>query len=163
MRNQSIARAQNVWGTDTVPSFLEVLSVITTKGTPGWVGNTVVVYIGTLEPYGTEGVTISIRTWIRAGTPAGMLMNNLAGVTADGGDDQDTATVRVRGGGEEDEDEGPPPAPTPTPEVVAVSMLPETGGRPSLSPSFPGLSLVTMVAVLVLLALLRREGRHSDN
>ena len=54
------------------------------------------------------------------------------------------------------------PKPTLTPEVVAISMLPETGGRPGLLPSFPGLSLMTMTAVLVLLALLKREGRHSD-
>lgn len=97
VRNQGIAQAQNVWVTDTVPGFLEILDVIVTPPRPSSIlpGNIVVVDIATLAPYGTEVVTIIIRTRVRPGTPAGTLMDNWAVVTCDGGEDQDDATVQV--------------------------------------------------------------------
>jgi hypothetical protein len=135
-------------------------------------GNIVVVDIGTLDPYGTEVVTIIIRTRVRPGTPAGTLIDNWAVVTCDGGDDQDNARVQVPG--EEDEDEGPPPpappptpfptapvTPTPTPEVLVVAILPETGGHPGPLLSLVGLSIITSTAVLLLLTLPRREDKHN--
>jgi len=174
VRNQGIAQAQNVWVTDTVPNFLTVLAVTTTKGTvQPIVNNTVVVYVGTLEPYGTEVVTITIRTRVRAGTPPGTLMNNLAVVTCDGGDDRDEAPVRVP---EEPTPEppGPPPpaptptptvpvTPTPTPEVVTVAILPETGAGPSLLPALVGLSIMIGWASLLFLIWPRREDRHGGS
>jgi uncharacterized repeat protein (TIGR01451 family) len=179
VRNQGIALAQNVWVTDVVPAFLEVLSVTTTPtGTVQSIANnTVVVYIGTLEPYGAEVVTITIRTRVRSGTPAGILMNNSAVVTCDGGDDQGDATVQVPGGDDEDdEDDGPPPptptptpfptapvTPTPTPEVLTVAILPETGGHPGLLSAFVGLSIMIGAASLLLLNLPRREDKHSGD
>ena len=176
VRNQGIAQAQNVWVTDTVPAFLDAFAATTTKGTvQPIVNNTVVVYIGTLEPHGAEVVTITIRTRVRSGTPAGTLMNNLAVVTADGGDDQDDAPVRVPRDGGDDDDGPPPPAPTPTPaptalvtptptpEILTVAILPETGGHPGLLSALVGLSIMTGFASLLLLALSRREGKHSDD
>lgn len=97
VRNQGIAQAQNVRVTDTVPGFLEILDVIVTPSRPSSIlpGNVVVVDIGTLDPYGTEVVTIIITARVRPGTPAGTLMDNWAVVTCDGGEDQDDATVQV--------------------------------------------------------------------
>ncbi|MFB0538215.1 MAG: hypothetical protein ACETWR_24910, partial [Anaerolineae bacterium] len=180
VRNQGIAQAQNVWVSDTVPGFLEILDVIVTPWRPSSIlpGNIVVVDIGTLDAYGTEVVTIIIRTRVLPGTPAGTLVKNLAVVTCDGGEDQDDATVQVpRKQKKKEEDDGPPPpeptptpsptvpmTPTPTPEIVTVALLPETGGHPGLLPSLLGLSIIAGTAVLALVALLQREGkrRHSD-
>jgi uncharacterized repeat protein (TIGR01451 family) len=177
-RNQGIAQAQNVWVTDTVPAFLDAFAATTTKGTvQPIVSNTVVVYIGTLEPYGAEVVTITIRTRVRSGTPDGALINNLATLTADGGDDQDDATVRVPDeDDDDDDDEGPPPpaptatpipaalvTPTPTPEILTVAILPETGGHPSLLSAFVRLSVMIGLASLLLLTLPRREDNHSND
>ncbi len=174
VRNQGIALAHNVWVTDTVPTFLEVLAATTTKGVVQSIAdNTVVVYIGTLGPYGTEVVTVTIRTRIRSGTPPGTQMTNQAVVSCDGGGyARDTASVEVPG--EEGGGEGPPPpaptatppivpvTPTPTLEVVTVAVLPETGGHPSPLLSLIGLFIVASSAVLVLLTLLQGEGRHGD-
>jgi uncharacterized repeat protein (TIGR01451 family) len=181
--NTGNVNATGVTVRDDIANYLDILSVAYTKGTlvsPPPAG-LVVVDIGTLAP--GELVSITIRTQVNDNAaPPPVNIINEANLEFAQGVPRDSERVVVRvpggegGGDDDDDDDGPPPpAPTPTPfvtvpvtstptpEVVAVSMLPETGGRPSLLPSFPGLSLITMIAVLVLLALLRREGRQSDN
>ena len=112
---------------------------------------------------------------MRPGTPDGAVIDNLATLAADGGDDQDDATVRVPDEDDDDDDEGsPPPAPTatpipaapvtptPTPEILTVAILPETGGHPSLLSAFVGLSVMIGLASLLLLTLPRREDNRSN-
>jgi uncharacterized repeat protein (TIGR01451 family) len=182
--NTGNVNATGVTVRDDIANYLDILSVAYTKGTlvsPPPAG-LVVVDIGTLAP--GELVSITIRTQVNDNAaPPPVNIINEANLEFEQGvpRDSERVVVRVPGGGggggdDDDDDDGPPPpAPTPTPfatvpvtstptpEVMAVSTLPETGGRPSLLPSFPGLSLITMIAVLVLLVLLRREGRKSDN
>jgi uncharacterized repeat protein (TIGR01451 family) len=178
--NTGSINATGVTVRDDIANYLDILSVVTTKGTPTITGQTVVVDIGTLAPGELVSITIRTRVNSNAAPPPVNIVND-AHLTFSQGDPRDSERVVVRvpgggGGGDDgDDDDGPPPPaptptpfatvpviPTPTPEVVAVSMLPETGGRPSLLPSLPGLSLITVIAVLLLLALLKREGKHSD-
>jgi|GEM_PF-1047675 len=102
--NRGTAAANNVVMEDTLPEFLAILSVRTTAGIPSVRGQTVTVRIGTLEP--GKCVTITIDAQVRANTPPGTAITNIAVVRYDG---------KIS--------EGRFPAPTPTP----VPLLPETG------------------------------------
>ena len=80
---------ENVVLRDTIPDFLEIIAVNTTKGTTAVNGQTVTVDIGTLEP--NETVTITIQVRIRDSAQDGDTAINVAEVTV--GPDGSTVTV----------------------------------------------------------------------
>lgn len=182
--NGGATDASGVVVTDVIPAYLSIRTVTTTKGTVQTiVGNTVVVEIGTIAGNNSEVVVITIVTEVRAGTPAGTVMENQASLTFSEGDPRQSNPVYVEVPGEapapkpkrpkqEGPEPGPPapppatpatPTPTPPVEVVTVAMLPETGGLPGLSSVFAGLSIMIGVVSLLLLSLPRRKDRRGGD
>ncbi|MBC7225867.1 MAG: DUF11 domain-containing protein [Thermoflexales bacterium] len=123
---------------DTLPAFLQVLAVRSTRGIPAISGQTVRVAVGTLELGGQVIVTIEARA--RADVPAGTAVENIAVASYDGG--------RSTG-----------PFPLPTPDRPICPLVPEAG-RPSISQGwmFGSFFLAGAALLAVGLAVRRRKG-----
>lgn len=123
VRNTGTQSASHLVVEDTLPSFLQILAVRSTRGIPAISGQTVRVSVGTLEPGGQVAITIEARA--RADVPAGTAVENVAVASYDGG----------RSTGQ---------FPQPTPERPICPLVPETGQTSST---------IWVVALLILMAL----------
>ena len=130
--NRGAGVATNVVMEDTLPDFLVVLGVQTTAGIPTVHGQTVTVRIGTMKP--GECVTVTIDAQVRADTPSGTAITNIAVVRYDGGTS-----------------EGRFPTPTPTP----LPPLPEAG-RPDRGSTSVWLFLLGLLALTAGMCFRRR-------
>ena len=131
--NQGAGVATNVVMEDTLPDFLVILGVQTTAGIPSVHGQTVTVRIGTMKP--GECITVTIDAQVRADTPPGTAIVNIAVVRHDGGIS-----------------EGRFPTPTPTP----LPPLPEAG-RPERGSMAPVWLILLGLLALAAGVYLRRE------
>jgi MYXO-CTERM domain-containing protein len=151
--NQGAAMAKNVVVTDSLPEFLDIIDVTTTRGVAEVAGQTVVVSIGSVAP--GEVITIHIRARVNevAQPPAGR--NSATLTTSSSGDDPTNNTATVEFG-------ILPSCTTPTPQlayllpVAAPQRLPNTGSDTGQSGSLTSLLLLSLL-VLAAGALLRRR------
>jgi len=121
---------------DTLPAYLQILTVRSTRGIPAISGQTVRVSVGTLEPGGQ--VTITIEARARADVPAGTAVENVAVASYDGG----------RSTGQ---------FPQPTPERPICPLVPETGQTSSTIRVAVLLILMALVSLAIGIATQRRE------
>lgn len=137
VRNTGAQPASRLVVEDTLPAFLQILAVRSTRGIPAISGQTVRVSVGTLEPGGEVTVTIEARA--RADVPAGTAVENVAVVSYDGG--QSTA-----------------PFPRPTPDRPICPLVPEAGGT-THSPTWAWTWVLILpgVTLLVLGLAIRRK------
>jgi len=105
--NGGNALASNVIVTDVLESFLDPVSVATTKGTATTTGRTLVINIGTVAPNNSETVVITIITRVNDTAVPPTEIHNVADLTYDGGRrTSEVVVITVPG-----------PTPTPTPGV----------------------------------------------
>lgn len=135
VRNTGTQPVSHLVVEDTLPAFLQILAVRSTRGIPAISGQTVRVSVGTLEPGGQ--VTITIEARARADVPAGTAVVNVAVASYDGG--------RSTG-----------PFPQPTPERPICPLAPEAGQNASIWVAAL-LILMALVSLTVGIAAWRKE------
>jgi uncharacterized repeat protein (TIGR01451 family) len=148
--NKGSVVARDVVVIDTIPSYLDIIGVTTTRGETSIEGQTVTVTIGSLAP--GELVTIHIKTRINALALPGVGYN--------------TATVVSRGDSDPTNNtstvtfiiivDSPPPAPTP---VVVPPELPKTGAPNEGTGSLPLLVILGVLMIAAGLTIRRRGDR----
>lgn len=131
--NIGTAPAANVLISDTLPAYLELREVTTSKGTVTIRGNHFEVFIGYVYP--GEIVTIVVYTVVLEGVPDGTVVVNTAYLISDQGNRQASADVLIK-----------EPGGCGTPQI-----LPPTGS-PTVEPG-SGTSLWLLLAGLALLLL----------
>ncbi|MCX8067888.1 MAG: DUF11 domain-containing protein [Anaerolineae bacterium] len=137
VRNTGLGPVTGLVVEDTLPVFLQVLSVRSTRGIPAISGQTVSVSIGTLEP--NREVTITIEAQARANAPAGAPVENIAVASYDGG----RSTGRF---------------PPPTLDRPICPLAPEAGKPSPACASVSGSLILLGLALLTLgFAIRRRE------
>ncbi|MGQ9468163.1 MAG: hypothetical protein ACUVSG_11090, partial [Anaerolineae bacterium] len=137
VRNTGTQPASHLIVEDTLPDFLQILAVHSTRGIPAISGQTVRVSVGTLEPGGQ--VTITIEARARADVPAGTAVANVAVASYDGG----------RSTGQ---------FPQPTPERPICPLVPETG---QTSPIWVAALLILMALVSLATGIAARRRGQS--
>lgn len=148
--NRGSVVARDVVVTDNIPSYLDILGVTTTRGTPSIEGQMVSVAIGSVAP--GELVVIHIQTRINALAQPGVGYNTATVVSReDSNPNNNTSTITfiiiV---------DSPPPAPTP---LVVPPELPRTGAPNEGNGSLPLLLVLGVLMVAVGLAIRRRAAR----
>ncbi|MGB9872791.1 MAG: hypothetical protein ACPLYD_14195, partial [Anaerolineae bacterium] len=138
VRNTGTQPVSHLVVEDTLPPYLQILAVRSTRGIPAISGQTVRVSVGTLEPGGEVAITIEARA--RADVPAGTAVENVAVASYDGG--------RSIG-----------PFPQPTPERPICPLVPEAGHASSTLGGWvaPLLILIALVSLALGMAARRRE------
>ena len=149
--NRGSVVARDVVVIDTIPSYLDILGVTTTRGETSIEGQTVTVTIGSVAP--GDLVTIHIQTRINALAQPGVGYNSATVVSRDDSDptnNTSTATFIIIAD------------PSPPPTLVEVPpFLPNTAAPSERTGSLPLLVVLGVLAIAAGLAIRRRGARSS--
>lgn len=153
--NQGAVTAKDIIVTDTLPDFLDIIEVTTTRGVVEVAGQTVIVSIGSVAP--GEVITIHIRARVDELTQPQASRNSATLTTSSSGDDPTNNTATV-------EFSIPPSCINPILQLVDPPQLvpppqhlPNTGNDTEESGSLTSLLLLSLLVIAAGVLLRRRS------